>query len=152
MQTFKHHPYSFLWLTGILLMVVFFTAAPVIQEHPPKAQDNQPVRLIRSVKGPDLFYSYCASCHGTDGTGQGPVSSVLVAKVPDLTTIAQRNGGTFPTRRIRNVIAGNEVIISHGSREMPVWGPIFHQIEEDRDLGEVRLQNITKYLESIQKK
>src|SRR5579864_1808133 len=44
-----------------------------------------------------------------------------------------------------------KAILGHGSREMPVWGPIFHQIQEDRDYGEVRLQNITDYLKSIQK-
>jgi len=40
----------------------------------------------------------------------------------------------------------------HGSREMPVWGPIFHQVEEDRDYGAIRVGNLLKYLESIQEK
>jgi hypothetical protein len=35
---------------------------------------------------------------------------------------------------------------------MPVWGPIFHQIEEDQDFGNVRLRNLIKYLETIQQK
>jgi hypothetical protein len=34
---------------------------------------------------------------------------------------------------------------------MPVWGPIFHQVEEDRDYGAVRLHNLTEYIRSIQK-
>jgi len=152
MQIFKSGPHSFLWPTGILFIIIFFTAAPVVQEGPDNSQGTRPVRLISSLRGSDLFQHYCASCHGTDGSGNGPVSPALITKVPDLTTIAQRNGGIFPTRRIRNIVAGDEVIVSHGSREMPVWGPIFHQIEEDRDLGEVRLQNVTKYLESMQKK
>jgi mono/diheme cytochrome c family protein len=42
------------------------------------------------------------------------------------------------------------MIASHGSREMPVWGPIFHQVEEDVDRGYVRLDNLVKYLQSIQ--
>ena len=45
---------------------------------------------------------------------------------------------------------GEEVSASHGSREMPIWGPIFHQIESDVDRGNVRLENLVKYLESIQ--
>jgi hypothetical protein len=49
------------------------------------------------------------------------------------------------------MIAGDEVVAAHGSRAMPVWGPIFHQIERDRDYGNIRLQNITKYVESIQR-
>ena len=135
-----------------VLPVILFTAGSVLQEQPSKSQQKLPVRLIHSVKGPDLFYSYCASCHGSDGKGSGPVAPALLSKVPDLTTIAERSGGIFPEQRVRRIIAGDEIFVSHGSREMPVWGPIFHQVEEDRDLGEVRLQNLTKYLESIQRK
>ena len=56
----------------------------------------------------------------------------------------------FPSARVRKMISGDEVLASHGSREMPIWGPIFHQVEEDRDFGAVRLENLAKYLESIQ--
>jgi len=57
----------------------------------------------------------------------------------------------FPAARVRRIIAGDDVSVSHGSREMPIWGPIFHQIENDQDLGYVRLQNVTEYLISLQK-
>ena len=93
----------------------------------------------------------CASCHGAEGKGDGPVAPALATALPDLTTIAQRNGGVFPTARVRKIIVGDESVLGHGSREMPVWGPLFHQVEEDRDYGEVRLQNVTEYLKSIQK-
>jgi hypothetical protein len=76
----------------------------------------------------------------------------LKTKVPQLATLARRNHGTFPTDRVRSIIADDEGRAAHGSREMPVWGPIFHQIENDRDLGYVRLQNVTEYLKSIQQK
>ena len=46
----------------------------------------------------------------------------------------------------------DDIIPAHGSKEMPIWGPIFHEIEFDRDLGNVRLENITQYVESIQRK
>jgi mono/diheme cytochrome c family protein len=111
---------------------------------------NEP--LIASVKGPDLFRAYCASCHGDDGKGNGPVAGALNTKAADLTTIAKRHGGVFPTKRIRDIIAGEDVIMAHGSSEMPVWGPIFHRVEWDQDLENVRLQNLVKYLESIQRK
>ena len=113
---------------------------------------SQYERLIYSVKGPDLFRAHCAACHGSDGKGGGPVAPALKAKAPDLTVLAKNNGGKFPIARVRKFITGDEVSISHGSREMPVWGPIFHQIEADQDFGNVRLDNLTKYLESIQQK
>lgn len=70
--------------------------------------------------------------------------------MPDLTLLARNNGGRFPYNRVRNTIMGEDMFASHGSREMPVWGPIFHQIEWDVDRGNVRGENLVKYLESIQ--
>lgn len=121
------------------------------------AQDKAPAqkpyeRLIYSVKGPDLYRAHCAACHGAEGKGNGPVASALKTKPADLTVLAKNNGGKFPEEQARKFIAGEEVLASHGSREMPVWGPIFHQIEEDRDFGDVRIQNLIKYLETIQQK
>ena len=108
--------------------------------------------LIYSVNGADLFRAHCAACHGSDGKGNGPLASALKSKVADLTVIAKNNGGPFPTKRVRATILGDEVVTAHGSREMPIWGPIFHQIEADQDLGNVRVENLVKYLQSIQKK
>ncbi len=108
---------------------------------------------IRSVDGAQLFRNYCAPCHGADGRGKGPVAGALKPHVPDLTKLSQRNGGVFPAVRVRNTIifGANELIPAHGSSQMPVWGPIFHEIEFDQDLGNVRLENVTKYLQSIQR-
>jgi len=50
------------------------------------------------------------------------------------------------------MFGADEVLSAHGSKDMPIWGPVFHQIEFDRDLGNVRLENVTRYLESIQRK
>jgi hypothetical protein len=53
---------------------------------------------------------------------------------------------------VGKIIVGDDLVLAHGSREMPIWGPIFHQVERDQDLGNVRLQNIVKYVESIQRR
>lgn len=108
--------------------------------------------LIYSVKGPDLFRAHCAACHGADAKGNGPLASALKAKAANLTVLAKNNGGQFPSARVSKTIAGKDVLASHGSREMPIWGLIFHQIESDQDFGNVRLENLVKYLESIQEK
>jgi cbb3-type cytochrome c oxidase subunit III len=112
--------------------------------------DPQFQQLIQSVEGPDLFRAYCASCHGQDAKGNGPAAPMLKATVPDLTLIAANNSGSFSAMRIRRIIMGEGTIASHGSREMPVWGPVFHQVEQDVDRGNVRVENLVKYLESIQ--
>jgi mono/diheme cytochrome c family protein len=96
---------------------------------------------------------YCAACHGADGRGHGPASVALKHAVPDLTLISQRNGGKFPYQRVKEIIEGKEPgPLAHGDREMPIWGPIFHEVESDEDWGEVRLDAVTKHVESIQQK
>jgi hypothetical protein len=137
----------------VLTITLSLSTARAVQEGSIKSdQERHPVWLIPSLEGSDLFHSYCASCHGTDGRGAGPVAPALNTSVPDLTTIAKRHGGIFPAGHIRAIIAGDELVTAHGSREMPVWGPVFHQIERDRDFGNVRLENVTRYVESIQQK
>ena len=80
------------------------------------------------------------------------MASVLKEKPADLTVLAKNNGGEFPTIKVRKTITGEEVLLSHGSREMPVWGTIFHQIEDDKDFGNARIENLVKYLQSIQQR
>jgi len=137
------------FVVAILLTPQFGTPS---DEQSRSQNQKQSVRLADSLQGPDIFREHCAACHGADGRGNGPAAAALKNTPPDLTSIAKRNGGVFPEERVRSIVAGNEVLISHGSREMPIWGEIFHQIENDRDYGHVRMQNITDYLKSIQQK
>jgi mono/diheme cytochrome c family protein len=134
--------------TLLLLACNSGTAKP--QLVPPARTQDQ--GTVIPLDGARIFQNYCASCHGVNGNGDGPVAPALKAKVPLLTTLAQRNGGMFPADRLRRIIAGDDVSATHGSREMPIWGPIFHQVEYDQDLGYVRLQNVTEYLNTIQQK
>jgi len=111
------------------------------------------VRLIPSIEGPALYRTYCAVCHGNSGTGGGPMAMSLRVQPSDLTRIAARNGGEFPLARVEKIIAGDEEITrGHGTQSMPLWGPIFSQIAQDRDLGRVRIRNLAMYLKSIQAK
>ena len=120
----------------------------------PAQTRNQRQPPIRPVDGVSIFRNYCAPCHGLEARGNGPVSGALRQVVPDLTRLSQRNNGSFPAVHVRNTImfGADQLIPAHGSKAMPVWGPIFHEIEFDQDLGNVRLENVTKYLESIQRK
>jgi len=56
---------------------------------------------------------------------------------PDLTTLARRNGGTFPRDRVQAFITGSQrTPPAHGSSAMPVWGPTFRGFESDARIRE----------------
>ena len=132
--------------------ILFFAGLALAQSEREVQKQKEYEQLIYSVRGPDLYRAHCAACHGVDAKGDGPLAPSLKTKPADLTALARNNKGEFPAKRVRRFISGENVSPSHGSREMPVWGPIFHQIEEDQDYGNVRLQNLIKYLQSIQQK
>jgi mono/diheme cytochrome c family protein len=137
---------------GVLVLAIIVKTPAASQEYPKKEfQEEQ--RLIESLDGRLLFRAYCAACHGADAKGGGPAASSLKTPPPDLTLISRRNGGNFPAERVQKTISGEGMLTtSHGTREMPIWGPIFGQITWDQDLGNVRIHNLTKYLESLQQK
>jgi mono/diheme cytochrome c family protein len=113
--------------------------------------DEQP--LIVSMKGSKLYQIYCASCHGEDAKGHGPMAVWLKVPPSDLTRIAARNGGEFPLARVDRIISGEVAVLSgHGTRVMPIWGPVFSQVTRDQDLGRVRIDNLARYLRDIQTK
>ena len=130
---------------AICLLAAFFVISAVAQRQEEKTAP------IESTQGPVLYKAYCAVCHGTDGKGAGPMARYLKVKPSDLTTLTLRNHGKFPMARVQKLIAGDEELpAGHGTRSMPVWGPIFSQIAWDRDLGKVRIYNLAKYLSEMQ--
>lgn len=114
------------------------------------AQRTTPL-VIDSMVGRDLFLFYCATCHGRDGKGSGPVAAALKTPPPDLTAIAARYGGSFPRGRVVAFVTDEEpAAAAHGPREMPVWGPIFRGLDRSDTRAKVRIENLVSYIESIQ--
>ncbi len=98
-----------------------------------------------------MFFNYCAPCHGRDATGRGPVSPSLKTRTTDLTRLTQNNGGTFPAARVKEAISGGARVPAHGTKDMPVWGPLFRYLGSGTE-GEVsvRIESLTRYIESLQ--
>ena len=120
---------------------------------PAQKQEKTTLLARDTVEGAKIFQYHCAVCHGTDGRGHGPDAVVLKHPVPDVTLISQRSDGKFPYQRVKEIIEGERTgSPSQGDRLMPIWGPVFHEVESDQDWGEVRLDAITRHLESIQQK
>jgi hypothetical protein len=139
----------------LLLQVAFCVAASLVTFSflaPRCSAQEEKYPPVESVDAHAIFRAYCAPCHGLDGKGHGPAASALNSKVADLTLLTKHARGQFPSNRVRNVLEGTQTPAAHGSHEMPVWGPVFHQVEADQDLGSVRVQNLVIYIESLQRK
>jgi mono/diheme cytochrome c family protein len=103
--------------------------------------------------GGQLFKTWCASCHGLTAQGNGPLAPMMKAPVPDLTVIAGKNGGLFPSARVARIVDGRDVV-SHGDPEMPIWGTAFKSTKDGYSEASVRarIDAVVRYLESIQKR
>jgi mono/diheme cytochrome c family protein len=139
------------WIAGSLILFASILVYALSAARSEEASRTETTNLIDSLQGPPLYGAYCAVCHGKDGKGGGPMAKSLKVKPPDLTKTAARNGGTFPRERVQKILSSDEPLPDgHGTREMPVWGPVFFRVVWDRDLGPVRVYNLTKYLEKMQ--
>lgn len=132
------------------LPLLGYTLAAILLGVDAAAQRTPPL-VIDSMAGSDLFQFYCASCHGRDGKGGGPVAAALTTPPANLTTISRRNGGLFPRDRVIAFIAEQQPPVpAHGPRDMPVWGPIFRGLDRSDTRVRVRIENVVDYLSSIQ--
>ena len=118
----------------------------------PPASKAVTVRTIGS-SGKQTYVQYCGSCHGADARGDGPAAVVLKTAPPDLTTLAKRHGGKFPNEYVSDVLRFGTRIVSHGSSDMPIWGPIFGSLENyNEPAARKRIKDLCEYLASIQEK
>ena len=105
------------------------------------------------ARGRALYMRNCASCHGVDARGNGPAAFVLKTPPPDLTTLAKRHGGKFPYEYVLDVLRFGTRVVSHGSSDMPIWGPIFASMDNyDQAAVRKRIKDLSDYLMSLQQK
>jgi len=123
-------------------------AAPAVAQQTVK---HEPIKAINDVSGGATYREYCAVCHGTAGRGDGPAAAALAKAPADLTQIAKRGGGKFQPLAVRMTITGDTTVAAHGTRDMPIWGLLFHSVEGDSTTA-LRLRNVVEYLEALQAK
>jgi mono/diheme cytochrome c family protein len=137
----------------IVIVVILMAMIASAQDQAKKEIKHVPIKPTSAASGQDMYKNYCAVCHGVDGKGKGPAADALKVPPPDLTTLAQKNGGTYPALKVSAVLRGEQVMPAHGSKDMPVWGNLFWNLSGGR-ASEVqqRVANLNKYIESLQKK
>lgn len=138
---------------GIIGLLAFWLA------HGTESAAAAPENVTPTVE--QDFNFHCAACHGADGKGDGPVADILKIQPPDLTRIAERNGGIFSEGAVFETIAGSNMPLSHGTREMPIWGNLFIgetldqsvSVEEAQEAvaeATERIKRLVEYLHTIQ--
>jgi len=144
---------KFISLAAIVMLASAFALA---QNAPTKTSptiQHVPIADVPSNSGKAMYNSYCAVCHGTEAKGNGPAASALKTQPNDLTLLAQKNGGKYPSAHVAAVIQGRANLPSHGTEDMPIWGPLFSSISQGHEAQvQQRTTNLVTYIETLQAK
>lgn len=112
-----------------------------------------PAKPTAANNGHQMYTSYCAPCHGQDGKGNGPVAAAMKSQPTDLTQLMRNNHGKYPDTHVVSVLEFGSELSAHGSATMPVWGPIFGNMNRTHlQEKQLRISNLAHYLESIQER
>jgi mono/diheme cytochrome c family protein len=138
-------------VTACCVLLGFAAGFCMAQEKPEKqAKPNSSL-----VAGAKIYKRDCAVCHGNDlkGNGPPPASSPFTEPPPDLTTLAKRHDGEFPTAYVKSVLLNGVKMPDHGPAEMPVWGVMFKAAtKSDEAKVSTRIADLTDYIKSLQAK
>jgi len=112
------------------------------------------IKPTSAASGAQMFREYCAVCHGNTGKGDGPAAGALKKSPANLTELQARNKGTFPAAHVFSVIKGDpEMLSSHGSRDMPIWGTVMSSLTPGNSAEvQLRISNLVDYVKSMQVK
>jgi hypothetical protein len=142
---------------ALLCALWFLSATLAMAQEAKKTIKKVPITRTSAASGEEMYNSYCAACHGTSGKGDGPAASEFKIPPTNLTIICPKSQcGKFPDGYIAQVIeTGPQNAKAHGSKDMPVWGPLFSALSGAKTKQaevKLRINNLSKYIESIQVK
>jgi mono/diheme cytochrome c family protein len=133
------------WLSTLALAVT-----TTVMATPGQKAETGETTVVDS--GRMLFMTYCSTCHGITGRGNGPSADEFRRRPADLTQFANQNGGVFNDVKLHRIIDGRTVK-AHGTTEMPVWGDAFKwRLGLDEDGIKARIEAIVRYVESLQER
>jgi hypothetical protein len=72
-------------------------------------------------------------------------------EVPDLTLLAKRAGGAYPSDRVFGIISKGSEVRGHGTDDMPAWGSAFNRTDGTDAAVDEAIRNLVAYLGSIQR-
>lgn len=149
-------------LCGLVFLAAFALAASSQEQKQTtgaapqkKIVRDAPIKATAGHSGEEMYREYCAVCHGKAGKGDGPAASELKTAPPDLTVLAKNNNGKFPSDHVAAVLRFGTETPAHGTSDMPVWGRVLgtspvHGTQSAQ--VQLRIHNLTNYIESLQAK
>ena len=144
---------------GLLLSTWFILLLCAEAGHSLAQEDTQARKALAEIiardavvaRGEESFMRNCASCHGTQAIGDGPVAATLKVEPANLTQLSKKEGGEFPFWRVHRSVDGRLELPGHGTREMPIWGFVFRQSYLDTEAQvRDRILDLVYYIESVQ--
>lgn len=139
----------------VLLALAMAVAAGVVFADQSARRVVVTVNRTPGNNGKLMYASYCSSCHGLDGKGNGPTAAMLRKQPADLTTLSKNYRGRFPFERVKAVLEFGAAYQGQRTAPMPIWGPILAKSDPanpGQNMGMLRIINLNRYLESIQEK
>lgn len=141
-------------ITAVLMAGLASASFLALTQQPTPNIKSVPIKPTSPVSGQQMYTAYCASCHGSEGVGNGPAASAMKTQPTNLTILSKKNGGVFPAEHIQAVLKFGVENPAHGSAEMPVWGDLLRSLHGSSSnstmLVNQRIINITQYLKQIQ--
>jgi mono/diheme cytochrome c family protein len=139
-------------LLGSLLVATSLGLAQEKTDQQPVVKKT-PIKQTSAASGKEMYSQYCAPCHGTDGKGTGPAASSMKTMPTDLTQLAKQHDGKYPANSVASILKFGSGPASHGSADMPVWGPLFKSLDKYHEsVEQQRISNLVTYIGSLQGK
>ena len=138
---------------ALAMLLTFAIAQQAAPAQSAPVVKHVPITHASPNSGKEMFDSYCAVCHGKDAKGGGAAAPAMKTPPSDLTALAKNSSGKYPAPHVAAVIKGQAMTASHGSQDMPVWGPLFSSISQGHESQvQQRITNLTDYIGTLQAK
>ncbi len=139
-------------IAKLLAVAATLTTLAVLVVAAAAAEGDEKFSYAKIVRGKSLYGTWCVSCHGDEGKGDGPVGPHLRPEPSDLTLLSKKNGGVFPFDSVSAMVDGRKRVPGHGSKDMPVWGDAFHVVDEEGGEEGVKqkINDLVHFVRSIQ--
>lgn len=142
----------------LVILVCLLATLSASQTRPVANDQSQSGKKLKIVhianvdptSGAQMYQSYCASCHGAQGKGNGPAVEFLQTPAPDLTKLSLMNGGEYPEARVFAKLRHSSPSGSEASLTMPDWDRLFRNLHSNQSQVNLREYNLTTYIQSLQ--